>query len=71
MNYKTTIIDEAARANVKPEALLEEADAEQDFDNNDIEPWNLAGRLYEKWRDWKMLRDESPKGSIKGGGGGN
>ena len=61
MGCKTTVIDKAAEKNLESEVILAEADTEQVFDNNDIEPWDLADRLYEEWRDKRMLRDESQK----------
>ena len=46
MNRKTSIIDEPA-----------EADTEQVFGNNEIEPWDIDDRLYEEWRERKWFHE--------------
>ena len=46
MNRKTSIIDEPA-----------EADTEQAFGNDDIEPWDIDDRLYEEWRERKWFHE--------------
>jgi hypothetical protein len=54
MDEQAIIVDRP----IESEVILDEEDTEEEFSDSDTEPWDLADRIYEEWRDRKLMKDE-------------